>query len=160
MRQTCFYRYFRALDFSQAGKGLAELCHLGASDGYAITLVGVVGKVILVVGFGRPVVGKGQHLGDNGLAKNLVGVQLGNHRFSDLLLLWCGVINATAVLRASVIALAVHRGGVMHDKKYLKNLGQADLCRVVGELDDLVAAGSTGTNIFVTGFADLTVAVT
>ena len=47
----------------------------------------------------------------------------------------------------------------MHHKKDFKNLLKGDLRRVIGQLDDFVAAGAASTHILVAGAIHLPVAV-
>jgi hypothetical protein len=66
---------------------------------------------------------------------------------------WAGVVqvDAAAVLGAAVVALAVQRGRVVDDKEDLQNLAQADLLRVVFQLDHFVVAGGAGAHLLVAG---------
>jgi hypothetical protein len=59
----------------------------------------------------------------------------------------------------AVVALAVQRGGVMDDEEDLQDLPRADQRRVITQLDDLVAAGAPGADVFVAGPRGLAVAV-
>src|SRR5690606_40689982 len=69
-----------------------------------------------VVGLGWPVVVQGQHFGHDGASERIVFGELGNDGLGLGFLLRCGEVDAAAVLRAHVVALAVECGGVRSEE--------------------------------------------
>ena len=63
------------------------------------------------------------------------------------------VVDAAAVLRADVVALAVERGRVVHDEEDLQDLAQRDLGRIEFQLDHLRMAGAAGADLLVARIA-------
>ena len=108
---------------------------------------------------GSPVVVQQRQLGDDGAAEDAAGLDL-VHKGLDLgELRGVGAVDAAAVLRPDVIALAVQAGGVVDQEHDFQDLAQADLRGVKNELDDFVVAAGAATDIFVTGLRDVAVAV-
>ena len=83
-----------------------------------------------MVAFGRPVIRQRLNFSHDGLAKQLVLAHLPNHVVSNSFVLGVSPVNAAAVLRAAVIALAVQGGWVMNNVENFQNLIQADLLGV------------------------------
>jgi hypothetical protein len=94
-----------------------------------------------------------------GGAKQFVLAHLADQVVGQGFLFGRGEVDAATVLRAGIVALAVQRGGVVNHEEDLQDLPRADLCRVIAQLDDLVAAGATGADVFVAGPLELAVAV-
>jgi len=113
-----------------------------------------------VVGLGRRVVGEPGHFGDDRRAVGLAGLDVADDFFSHLLLRVVGVVDAAAVLRADIVALAVERGRVVHHEEDLEDFAQADLRRVEFELHHLGVAGAAGADLFVGRLDGLAVAIT
>ncbi len=58
-----------------------------------------------------------KNFGDKGRFKDVFSLDLGHDGLGHLRLLWLGTVNATSVLGAAVIALAIQSGGVVDDKE-------------------------------------------
>src|SRR6476661_9376231 len=144
----------------QRRERLPELGDLGRGHRHAVALGRVLREKVLVVRLGREVAAQRLHLGDDGLAAvGLVLAQLPHDGLGLALLLVVAVVDPAAVLRADVVALAVQRGGVVHDEEDLQDLPRADLRRVVGELHHLVVAGAAGAHLLVAGVVERAVGI-
>ncbi len=119
----------------------------------------MVRKVVLVVGLGRAVVLKRLHLGGDGRAKQLVLRHLADHGVGDLAVLRVVVVDATAVLRTHVIALAVERGRVVGVEEDLQDFFQADFVGVERQAHHLGMAGVALADLLVRGVDGVTVGV-
>jgi hypothetical protein len=86
-----------------------------------------------------------------GRPKALSPRQLVDQRLRGGALLVGGEVDAAAVLRADVVALAVQRGRVVDHEEDFEHLACADERRVVFELHHLVAAGGAGAHVLVAG---------
>ncbi|MCY1556370.1 hypothetical protein D9M68_931100 [compost metagenome] len=85
--------------------------------------------------------------------------QFVQQRLRGVALFVVGEVDAAAVLRAHVVALAVGRGRIVDHEEDLQDLACADDGRVVFELHDFVAAGAAGAHVFITRSFGLAVAV-
>src|SRR5512146_2843476 len=137
-------------------EGLAELLHLRCDDEGAIAGVGMALEVALVVGLGRPPVVLGLDLGDGA---NAVRGQFGDDLSRDAHLLVAMRVDARAVLRADIVALAIRRGRVVDREEDLEQVAKADALRVVGDAHDLGVAGVAAADLLVARPRDVAVAV-
>ena len=140
-------------------KCLAKLLHLRPHHKRAVPRVGVLGKVVLVVGLGRAVVRERLHLGGDGRAKQLVLRHLADHGVGDLAVLGVVVVDAAAVLRAHVVALAVEGGRVVGVEEDFQNFFQADFVGVEREAHHLGVAGVALADLLVAGVDGVAVGV-
>ena len=86
----------------------------------------MLGGVVLVIVFGGVETGIGIQLRDDLRAEHISLIQLLDVGFGDFLLIFRGVENRGAVLRAVVRALAIELRGVVRDgEKYSQNLARA-----------------------------------
>ena len=87
-------------------------------------------------------------------------VDLGQHFTSDRVLRHVVQVDARAVLRTAVVALAVQRGRVVDHEEDFEHFTQADLARVERDTHHLVVPGRAGADLLVARVHGLAVAVT
>ena len=119
----------------------------------------MVRKVVLVVGLGRAVVLQWLHLGGDGRAKQLVLRHLADHGVGDLAVLGVVVVDAAAVLRTHVIALAVERGRVVGVEEDFQDFCQADFVGVERQANHLGMAGVALADLLVGGVDGVAVGI-
>lgn len=112
-----------------------------------------------MVGLGRAVVGQRLHLGGDGRAKQLVLRHLADHVVGHLAVLGVVVIDAAAVLRAHIVALAVEGGGVVGVEEDFQDFLQADGVGIKRQAHHLGVAGVTLADLLVAGVVGVAVGV-
>jgi hypothetical protein len=120
---------------------LLELLDLGGDHKLAVWLKRVIGKVFLVVVFGKKEVCRWLQGGDNWTWPGARRVEFGNHLFGFMMLVFRGVEDHRAILRAHVVALAVQRGGIMNGKENFEQVAIAQLARIESDPHHLGMAG-------------------
>ena len=83
-------------------------------------------KIVLVIVFGRPVIGQGLDLGDHGRIKCFFVLHFLQQCLCLGRLLRVGGEDRAAVLRAHVVALAVQCGRIMGAEEDQQHIAQAD----------------------------------
>ena len=116
---------------------LAELGHLRCDHCHAVRLVGIVGKVFLVVFLRHVELVQLFHLSDDGMVPDLLGVQIFDELLGSLLLLIVMVEDGGAVLGAHIRALAIERGGIMNGEENVQQILVGDKTRVKVDLHHL-----------------------
>ena len=140
-------------------KRLPELLYLRPHHKCAVPRIGVVRKVVLVVGLGRAVVLQWLHLGGDGRAKQLVLRHLADHGVGDLAVFGVVVVDAAAVLRAHIVALAVEGGRVVGVEEDFQDFFQADLVGIERQAHHLGMAGVALADLLVRGVDGVAVGV-
>ena len=141
------------------GEGLAELGHLRPHHESAVALVGMLEVVILVVILGRPVAFKRLHFGHHGRPEELLAIHAGDQLLGHGTVGRVGEVDAAAVLRAHVVALAVERGRVVGAEEDLEDLAHADHLRIERELHHLRMAGLARADLLIGGRRHLAVGI-
>src|ERR671921_1486025 len=116
---------------------LAELGHLRRNDDLAVRLEPVVAEVILMVVLGDVELVERCHLGHDGVTPDILGFEVGDHRFRDAPLLIVVVEDHRPVLRPYVRALAVEGRRVVNGEVDLQDIPVRDYLGVEGNLHDL-----------------------
>ena len=101
---------------------LAELGDLRRDHRLTIRLVGVVGEVFLVIIFGHVEFVELGHFGHDGLVPDVLVVQLLDGFLGNLLLFIVVIEDRGTILRADIIALAIHRGRIVDGKEDIQNI--------------------------------------
>jgi hypothetical protein len=136
----------------EVGELLLEGVDFGAVADQDVGVVGVVEGVVLVVGLGVVEAFEGSDFGDNGLAEDVGGVELGDVGGADFALLVVDVEDGGAVGGSDVGTLAVELGGVVDDGEEDAEEGAVgDLRGIVDNLDGLGVAGGFGGDLIVGG---------
>ena len=143
----------KALIFQPARKGLLKLLHLGAHHKGAITLAGVVGKIVLVIVLSRPVLLQRLYLGDDGCVVSAFVTHFFDQIIGNLSLRVASGVDAAAVLRAHIVALPVQGRRVVGAEKNQQHIAQADDGLIKLQLHYLGMAGLARADIFVAGWA-------
>ena len=138
---------------------MAEFLHLGAHHKCAVPGVRVVRKVILVIRLGRAVVGKRRHFGGDGGAEQLVLRHLADHGAGHFTMLGLVVIDAAAVLRAHIVALAVQGGRVVGVEEDFQDLLQADFVSIERQAHNLGMACVALADLLVSGIDGVAIGV-
>ena len=140
-------------------KGLAKLLNLGADHKCAVPGVRMVGKVILVVGLRRAVVRERRHFGGDGGAEHFVLRHLANHGVGHFAMLGPIVVDAAAVLRSHIVALAVQGGRVVGVEEDFQDFLQADFVSIERQAHNLGMACVALADLLVSGIDGVAIGV-
>ena len=138
---------------------MAEFVYLGGHHKCAVPGVRVVRKVILVIRLGRAVVGKRRHFGGDGGAEHFVLRHLADHGVGHFAMLGPIVVDAAAVLRAHIVALAVQGGRVVGMEEDLQDFLQADFVSIERQAHDLGMACVALADLLVSGIDGVAIGV-
>lgn len=142
----------KLLRFVEFRELLAEVLYLGSIIHHDVRIVGMLRGVILVIVFGGVEGGIGIQLRYDRGAEDFGLIELIDVGLGDLLLIFRGVKNCGAVLRAVVGALAIQfRGIVCHRKKDAQELAESDFGRIVDYFHGFGVAGVATPYGFVVG---------
>lgn len=130
---------------------MLELGHLGSDHELAVALVGIAGKIFLVIFLGGVEDFKRHELGDNGVEVQLFISQLSHDFLSLRFLLIVGVEDGGAILGADIRALAVKRGRVVDSEKDVQKVGIRYDCGVECDLYGLGMTCSAAADLFIAG---------
>ncbi len=103
---------------------------LRVDNGLTIALVGISAEVILVVRLRRVKHRKGDDFGHDGPIPGTIGVDLPNHIFSGLSLLFTVIENRGSILRSDICTLSIRRSGVMDAEEHLQDRTEGDEVRI------------------------------
>src|ERR1017187_8019187 len=137
------------------GKFIAKLLQLGRDDESAIGLLWIIREIFLVVILGDEERGGRPQLGDDRAAEGAFVVEFGDELFGSRALRVVVKEDDAAVLRPGIVALAVHRRGVVHGEKHFKNIAERSQCRVECDLHYFYVTGSAGTDGAIVGVRDV-----
>ena len=142
---SCFFMVFLRLNalhlvLEKRLVGFDELVVLWSHHGSTVALVGVVDKVLLMIGLGRIELCGRCDLGHNRRLEVAARVQLGNELLGERLLLGLRVEHARSVLRADVVALSVELRRIVDEEEDLEKCLRVQHRLVVLDLNDLGVA--------------------
>src|SRR3984885_133615 len=138
------------LFFVEVGELLAEMIHLGRVVYGDVWVVGMKGRVILVIGFGRVERFQRNNLGNDRQRKRFCLIELRDVGLGDVLLFGIGVENHGTILRAAIRALTIELRGIESDgEKYFEKLAVGNLRRVEGDLHGFGVTGLAAAHLFV-----------
>src|SRR5205814_2318956 len=98
--------------------------------------------------------------GDYRARISMRGIQIGNNPLSRFTLLFRGVKDDGAILRANVISLAVQRGGIMNGEKYIEQIAKRDFVWIENHSHYFHMSGSSGTDLPVGGIIHVSTHIT
>ena len=100
-----------------------------------------------------------KNFGNKGRFKDVFSLDFSHDGLGHLRLLWLGKVNATSVLGAAVIALAIQGGGVVDDKENFQQHPGADDLGVIDQPHHLVVARHARADLLIRWVAALAIAI-
>ena len=100
-----------------------------------------------------------KNFGNKGRFKDVFSLDFSHDGLGHLRLLWIGKVNATSVLGAAVIALAIQSGGVVDDKENFQQHPGTDDLGVIDQPHHLVVARHARADLLIRWVAALAIAI-
>ena len=100
-----------------------------------------------------------KNFGNKGRFKDVFSLDFSHDGLGHLRLLWLCKVNATSVLGAAVIALAIQGGGVVDDKENFQQHPGTDDLGVIDQSHNLVVTRQTRANLLISWIAGLAIAI-
>lgn len=125
---------------------LAELYHLRRDDRHAVGLMGIIGKIFLMVIFRHVELRERRDLGDDGIRPQTRLGQFADDRLGVRALRFVVEEDCRAVLRPHVRALTVERGRVMDGEEDRQQVAERQHGGVEGHLHGFRVTGIAGAD--------------